>query len=86
MITVLPDLFKALDCIPHDLLIAKLSSYNFSDEALSYIYLYMTNRKQWVITNNTHWAWVYNFDCPTESYFGADSFQPVNKSSLFLWL
>ena len=35
--TVLTDLSKAFDCIPHDLLIAKLSAYNFSDEALSYI-------------------------------------------------
>ena len=37
---VLTDLPKAFDCIPHDLLIAKLSAYNVEDEALSYIYSY----------------------------------------------
>ena len=51
---VLTDLYKAFDCIPHDLIIAKLSAYNFSDEALSYIYSYLTNRRQYVRINNTH--------------------------------
>ena len=50
---VLTDLSKAFDCIPHDLIIAKLSAYNFSDEALSYIYSYLTNRRQCVRINNT---------------------------------
>ena len=52
--TVLTDLSKAFDCIPHDLLIAKLSAYNFSDEALSYIYSYLTNRRDSVRINNAH--------------------------------
>ena len=51
---VLTDLSKAFDCIPHDLTIAKLSAYNFSDEALPYIYSYLTNRRQCVRINNTH--------------------------------
>ena len=51
---VLTDLSKAFDCIPHDLIIAKLSAYNFSDEALSYIYSYLSNRRQCVRINNTH--------------------------------
>ena len=51
---VLTDLSKAFDCIPHDLIIAKLSAYNFSDEALSYIYSYLTNRRLCVRINNTH--------------------------------
>ena len=51
---VLTDLSKAFDCIPRDLLIAKLSAYNFSDEALSYTYSYLTNRRQCVRINNTH--------------------------------
>ena len=51
---VLTDLSKAFDCIPHDLIIAKLSAYNFSDETLSYIYSNLTNRRQYVGINNTY--------------------------------
>ena len=51
---VLTDLSKPFDCTLHDLIIAKLSAYNFSDEALSYIYSYLTNRRQCVHINNTH--------------------------------
>ena len=40
--------------MPHDLLIAKLSAYNFSDEALSYIYSYLTNGRQCPRINNTY--------------------------------
>ena len=79
----LTDLSKVLDCIPHALLIAKLSVYNFSDEALSYIYSYLINRGQCVRINNTHThtesARDYNFGCSTRIHFGADSFQPINK-------
>ena len=52
--TVLTDLSKAFECKPHNLSIAKLSAYNFSDEALSYIYSYLTNRRPCVRINNKH--------------------------------
>ena len=52
--TALTDLSKTFDRIPHDLIIANLSAYNFSDEALSYIYSYLTNRRKCVRINNTH--------------------------------
>ena len=42
---VLMDLSKAVDCIPHDLLIAKLSTYGFEKTALKYIYLYFKKRQ-----------------------------------------
>ena len=48
---VLTDLSKAFDCIPHDMIIAKLSAYNFSHEALSYIYSYHI---PYLFINNTH--------------------------------
>ena len=35
---VLTDLSNVFDCTPHDLLIATLSAYNFSDDAFIYIY------------------------------------------------
>ena len=51
---VLTDLSKAFDSKPHNLLIAKLSVYTLSDKALSCIYSYLTNRRQYVRINNTH--------------------------------
>ena len=43
--TVLMDLSKAYDCLPHDLLIAKLAAYGVDYNSLKFIYSYLTNRK-----------------------------------------
>ena len=40
------DMSKAFDCLSHDLLIAKLNAYGFSNNALKYINDYLTGRKQ----------------------------------------
>ena len=42
----LPDLTKAFDCLPYDLLIAKLYSYGFSLNAIQLIHSYLCNRRK----------------------------------------
>ena len=46
------DLSKAYDCIPHNLLIAKLEAYGLGEKILSYIFSYLTNRNQYVCVND----------------------------------
>ena len=43
---VLTDLLKVFDCIDHELLIAKLNAYGFNNSSLTFIYSYLSERKQ----------------------------------------
>ena len=51
------DLSKAYDCIPHDLLLARLEAYGFSLESLNLMNSYLTNRLQRVKLNGTYSSW-----------------------------
>ena len=46
------DLSKAFDCIPHDLLIAKLIAHCFDRKSLVFFYFYLKRRKQFINVNN----------------------------------
>ena len=54
---LLTDLSKAFDCIPHDLIIAKLEAYGFQIDALRLVYDYLSNRKQRVKLHETFSSW-----------------------------
>ena len=49
---LLTDLSNAVNCIPHDLSITKLSAYGLSSDSLCYIYSSLKHRKQCVQINN----------------------------------
>ena len=57
------DLSKAFDCIDHELLIAKLNAYRFDNSSLTFIYSYLSERKQRTKINSS-------FSCWTEILFG----------------
>ena len=51
------DLSKVFDTIHHDLLIAKLGAYGFSQDNLQYMRSYLTNRQQSVRVNSNFSTW-----------------------------
>ena len=55
---ILMDLSKAYDCLPHNLLFAKLQAYGFSKERIRLFLSYLTNRTQGIKIGSTfsHWT------------------------------
>ena len=49
---VLMEFSKAFECMPHDLLIAKLNAYGFDRKCLAFFYSYLKRRKQRVNMKN----------------------------------
>ena len=54
---LLTDLSKAFDCLPHDLIIAKLHAYGFDKVSLRLMHSYLTDRYQRVKINNSYSLW-----------------------------
>ena len=54
---ILMDLSKAFDCLPHDLLLCKLKSYGFSDNACKLMGSYLTDREQRVKYGGSFSQW-----------------------------
>ena len=54
---LLTDLSKAFDCIPHDLIIAKLEAYGFQIDTLRLVHDYLSNRKQRLKLNENFSSW-----------------------------
>ena len=55
--TILMDLSKAYDCLPHDLIIAKFEAYGLSKSILSLLLDYLTSRKQRVKIGSSYSVW-----------------------------
>ena len=51
--TILMDLSKAFDCIPHNLLPARLRAYGLSGDVVTFVHSYLKCRKQRVKLNDT---------------------------------
>jgi hypothetical protein len=54
---VLMDLSKAFDCLPHNILLDKLSAYGVSSQSVSLLKSYLSNRKQQIKVNSVLSDW-----------------------------
>ena len=54
---LLIELSKAFDCLPHNLLIAKLNAYGFDNKAVRFAYDYLTPCKQRTKRSCTYSSW-----------------------------
>ena len=54
---LLTDLSKAFDCLPHDLLVAKLYAYGFDLKSVTLVHSYLTGRKQRVKIDHIYSSW-----------------------------
>ena len=86
---LLTDVSKAFDCLNHEFLIAK--SYGFDQSSLSYIYSYLSDRKQRTKVKNSYSSWSnIKSGVPQGSILGAlffniylnDIFYFVNKCDI----
>ena len=55
--TLLTDLSKAFDCLPHELIILKLNAYEFNLPALKLMHSYLSHGKQGTKVNHAYSSW-----------------------------
>ena len=70
-IVFLIDLSKAFDCLPHELIVAKLNAYGFTLSSSRLIHSYFLDRKQSIKINSAHSFWEeILFGVPQRSILG----------------
>ena len=70
--TILMDLSKAYDCLPHDLVIVKLEAYGLDTNSLRFLFDYLSCRKQItkMVSAHSNWSEVFR-EIPQGSILGS---------------